>query len=115
MKKAVDGYGLRARLVLPVVRIHPLAKGGAVAAADDVPLVSDAVSGFDVDVEGHRCAYRIAKAGFGVLTITGPSAPIPFHIVVSPSDARQAARDAVAELRAGRSPKRGVFRVEALP
>lgn len=86
---------------------QPMAKAAAVAFLQ--PELEPVVDRWTE--QGMVCEFRKGRHGIGALTITQPGR-VPLHeAVVNAMAARALARQLASDIRAGRAPRRGVYRV----
>lgn len=82
----------------------------ASAAALILPTVPDTPPAARWQLGDYLVEFRKGRGGIGMVTVDGPGMPLPLHEIVSdPAGARRFATDAVAKLRKGEAPSRGVF------
>lgn len=111
----VDGYGLPVRLVVRGGDVRPMAKGDVGSEPTfSFPKLAPAqeVGTFPINTSAGQYSGRVRRMnGRLILTVTGPSMPLPLHLIVR--DAAEAIRKASVcadAMAAGRAPPEGVFR-----
>lgn len=119
MRQFVDGYGQRIRLAIRAdIGRQSRRLEGLEKAVDQVFGEFDGRGDAAQERwrEGEYDVCYFAKGGIGVVSITHPSMGLPLHVVVAQqSQRRRFAREAIADLKAGKTPERGVYRAWRVP
>lgn len=114
LSKAVPVGRDRTRWALASVSTLPMAKAVGALASDDAVRVAPPLHAWSD--HGYRFEFRQTLPRVGVLTVEGPTLPMPFHVVCPGlADARQKAPDLVKQLSAGVVPAYGVYRRMTVP